>query len=282
MIKKSIIVSGAEGEPIAIDIYANKDLSAAPLIIYAHGFCGFKDWGNVSLIAQAFVDAGLAFACFNFSHNGTSLDAPEDFVRLDLFAQNNFSKQLFDFKSVLDFFDGENEWQAYYNKSRIGIIGHSMGGGMALITAIENDSVNALCTWASVIHCNTPYGSWDSEKMTEWKNSGTTYYQNGRTKQDLPLHYQLVEDATTNKARFNIKERVKDLEIPVLICHGSDDASVPYSAAEFLNENINHSKLITVESDHVFGRKHPATESVLPLPMQTVVNASVDFFKENL
>ena len=282
MIKKSVTISGAEGEPIAIDIFINNGVSEAPLIIYAHGFCGFKDWGNVLPIAQAFVDAGLAFACFNFSHNGTSLDAPEDFVRLDLFAQNNFTKQLIDFKAVLDYFNLENDWRKFYDNNRMGIIGHSMGGGMALITAVEDSSVKALCTWASVIYCNTPFGNWDAEKMNEWKKTGIAYYQNGRTKQDLPLHYQLMEDTIDNKTRFDIKERIKELKKPILICHGSDDASVPHSSAEFLNENISQSKLVTVKSDHVFGRKHPANESELPLPMQIVLSESINFFKENL
>jgi pimeloyl-ACP methyl ester carboxylesterase len=282
MIKKSFIISGAGREPIAIDIYVKNEFTSAPIIIYAHGFCGFKDWGNVSLIAEAFVNAGLVFACFNFSHNGTSLAAPEDFVRLDLFAENNFTKQLFDFKAVLDFFGDENDWQNLYDRQRIGIIGHSMGGGMALITALENDSVKALSTWASVIQCNTPFGKWDEVKMNEWKNSGTAYYQNGRTKQDLPMNYQLAEDALTNALRLNIKERINELNKPVLICHGSNDESVPYSAAEFLKESIKNSKLITVNSDHVFGRKHPYKEIELPLPMQTVLNETINFFKEIL
>ena len=66
MQKKSEVILGANEQPIAIDMYYGEAAQEVPLIIYAHGFCGFKDWGNIGLIAQLFIDKGFAFSCFNF------------------------------------------------------------------------------------------------------------------------------------------------------------------------------------------------------------------------
>lgn len=283
MKKKSEVIVGASEQPIAIGMYYGEAVQDAALVIYAHGFCGFKDWGNVGLIAQQFVDKGFAFACFNFSHNGTSLSQPEDFVQLNLFAENNFSKQLFDFEQVLNYVvSKESHWIGIYNSDRIGIIGHSMGGGIALLTGLENSIVKAVCTWASVTNCNTPFGKWNNEKIQEWKEEGVAYYHNGRTKQNLPLHYQLVDDTIVNAERLNILERVTGLKKPVLICHGTEDSSVPYHNAIALKESITGARLIRVNSDHTFGRKHPAVSNNLPMAMETVVTETIAFFEENL
>jgi len=72
-------IPGSANRPILLDA-AYVSGKKRPVVIYAHGFNGFKDWGNFDLIARAFAQAGFAFVKFNFSHNGTSPDHPQDFV----------------------------------------------------------------------------------------------------------------------------------------------------------------------------------------------------------
>jgi len=76
---KNILINGSGGLPITLDIFyiGNKP---QPLVIYAHGFNGFKDWASFDLVAEQFAEAGFCFIKFNFSHNGTSAQSPEDFV----------------------------------------------------------------------------------------------------------------------------------------------------------------------------------------------------------
>ncbi len=57
------------------------------------------------MIAGQFVRAGFAFLKFNFSHNGTTPDHPQDFVDLEAFGNNNYTKQLFDLGKVLALHD---------------------------------------------------------------------------------------------------------------------------------------------------------------------------------
>ena len=50
---KNILLRGAENRPMALDLFYH-DAGPAPVVIYAHGFNGFKDWGNFDLIAGQF------------------------------------------------------------------------------------------------------------------------------------------------------------------------------------------------------------------------------------
>ena len=86
---------------ITFDLRYNEDLKKKPLIIFLHGFKGFKDWGHFNMIADYFVNQGFAFLKMNFSHNGTSPEQLIDFVDLEAFGQNNFSIELDDVLSLI-------------------------------------------------------------------------------------------------------------------------------------------------------------------------------------
>jgi dienelactone hydrolase len=276
---KNIIITGAEGKPIALDIFYNVS-TPRPVIIYAHGFNGFKDWGNFDLIAEQFAEAGFVFIKFNFSHNGTTPLEPETFIDLEAFGNNNYTKQLDDLQKIIDWtVDENNHHAASIDKNNLFLIGHSLGGGIALLKATEEPRVKAITTWASIDQCKTPWGNWPVEKLEEWKKTGVEYYTNSRTHQQLPLYYQLYLDYQDNHERLNIIKAAQQLNIPLLVCHGSNDEAVPVSSAYKINEAAKESKLFIVASDHVFGRKHPWFPKELPPPMQEVIDETIMFFK---
>lgn len=280
--KKTTLINGSNNLPIFADIQYDENLGQRPVIIYAHGFCGFKDWANFDLVAEEFVKAGFTFLKFNFSHNGTTPETPETFTNLEAFGNNNYSLEIKDLHAVIEFLkNSENKFCQYIDATMIGLIGHSMGGGISILAAEQNAAVKALATWASISRCTTPWTSWSAQQLQEWQDTGVSFYHNGRTNQELPLYYQLYEDMEKNAEALDILAAAKKLKIPILICHGTEDKSVPLSAAEELVK-ASGGKLFTVESDHVFGRKHPATSPELPSATKEVVDATISFFKENL
>jgi dienelactone hydrolase len=277
--KSEIIINGAAGKPILIDITYDGNKGQCPVILYVHGFNGFKDWGNFDLIAKDFVDAGFTFVKFNFSHNGTSPDAPQDFVDLDAFAENNYTKELEDLDKVMDWImDKGNAFAAFMQPENLGLIGHSMGGGISIIKTAEDPRIKALVTWASIAQCKTPWGSWTDEKMQEWKDKGVAYYFNGRTQQNMPMHYQLFKDFKHHAERLDIPSAASKIDVPFLICHGSEDTSVNQDNANDIHKASKGSQIFIVPSDHVFGRKHPWAEKSLPPIMKQVVDKNILFF----
>lgn len=275
---KNILLSGSGDRTMATDILFRVSDRPQPVVIYAHGFNGFKDWGNFDLIAARFAEAGYVFVKFNFSHNGTTPANPTEFVDLEAFGNNNYSRQLEDLQRVIDWVcDNANPYRAVMDSSRVGLVGHSMGGGIAILQAARDKRVKALITWAAISECKTPWGSWSQDKLDEWKVNGVENYVNTRTSQRMPLYYQLYEDFQENMARLDIAVAVKSLKIPLLICHGSADSSVSPGSAYQLKEWRPAAELLMVDSDHVFGRKHPWPGPGLPAAMEKVMNASLKF-----
>ena len=81
--KKSIeIIKGSNQKKILMDITFPKK-SNNKLIIFSHGFKGFKDWGCFNLISKIFAENGFTFLKFNFSHNGTTIADPLNFNDLE-------------------------------------------------------------------------------------------------------------------------------------------------------------------------------------------------------
>jgi pimeloyl-ACP methyl ester carboxylesterase len=86
------------------------------------------------------------------------------------------------------------------------------------------------------------------------------------------------EDFRNNEERLDIQSAISKLDIPVLLVHGTSDPAVPIEKAHLLKSWQPGAELFTVDSDHVFGRKHPWTEAQLPAVMQAVVGKSIAFF----
>lgn len=277
---KNLNIAGANNKPIVLDLFFEENYGHRPVVIYAHGFNGFKDWGNFDIIAKQFAKEGFVLLKFNFSHNGTSPDNPEVFTDMLAFGNNNYSIQLQDLELITNWVsDPMNDYHAAINPQQIYLIGHSMGGGMAILHAARDCRIKKLITWAAISECKTPWGSWPPDKMEEWKDTGVQYYTNGRTKQELPMYYQLYEDYVQNAEKLDIKKAIEKLIIPVLICHGTKDTAVDVQQAYDLKSWLPAAGLFTLETDHVFGRSHPWTAMELPAPMQAVVDKSINFLK---
>lgn len=280
---KNIVIAGSKEKPIALDLLypniTNSD-TKLPVIVYVHGFNGFKDWGNFGLIAHQFANKGFFFVKFNFSHNGTSPQHPEEFIDLDSFANNNYSKELYDLNRVIDWLHlSDNAFFPLLDLHKIALIGHSKGGAVSIVKTAEDRRIGALVTWAAPAHCKTPWDNWSEDRMLEWKQSGTQYYLNGRTKQQMPMNHQLYEDYLANRERLDVLKAAANITVPWLICHGYDDTQVSLINAKQLCKAQPEAEVYTLPGDHVFGRRHPWTVPNLPHSMQLVVDKSASFLK---
>ena len=86
------IFQGADGKESLIDLIIPENFNGK-LIVFVHGYMGFKDWGCWPMVEQFFVENGYAFCKYNISHNGCSVDSPTDFVDLESFGKNTYSKR---------------------------------------------------------------------------------------------------------------------------------------------------------------------------------------------
>ncbi|RAJ17752.1 alpha/beta hydrolase family protein [Olleya aquimaris] len=277
MILKNQILTRNKQKPIVFDLFFNKSSKSKPLVIFCHGYKGFKDWGAWDLVANTFKDHDLFFVKFNFSHNGGTVDQPIDFPDLDAFAENNYSKELKDVNDMLSFLcSKKNSYLNQIDTTNIILIGHSRGGGIATIKASEDNRVTKLITWASV----SAFGqrTTTTGDLEQWKKDGVKYVLNGRTKQQMPHNYQFYLDFKANEDRLNIKKACKNIQIPHLIIHAKDDLTVTFKEAKALHNWSPNSQLIAItNSNHVFNTKHPWVKDTLPKSINSVIESSIAF-----
>jgi pimeloyl-ACP methyl ester carboxylesterase len=280
MTQKNNILKRIDKKPILWDAIYSQNKVKNPLVIFCHGYKGFKDWGAWDLVAEAFADAGFFFVKFNFSHNGGTIDQPIDFPDLEAFSDNNYSIELEDLDDLINHLhSSENSFIKNIDLNHSILIGHSRGGGIATIYASKHNRITQLVTWAGVSDFGKRMGT--TEELQQWKADGIKYVVNGRTKQKMPHKYQFYEDFKANEARFNIETSARKIRIPHLIVHAKEDPSVSFNEAVALHKFNPQSELFSVsDSDHVFGASHPLKNSTLPAKLLTVVVKTIDFIRK--
>jgi dienelactone hydrolase len=253
--KINLQIPNSSGFEIDIDCRFKKSEGSLPVIFFCHGFKGFKDWGGFPHLMEQLALEGYFAVSFNFSHNGVSKTSPMDFSRLDLFAQNTFSIELDDLKTVIGYFY-KNAARYKIDTGRIGLMGHSRGGGTAILYASADKRIKALVTLASVSGFNR-YGK-EHKKM--WKEKGYFEIENARTKQMMRLNITLLDDLEINKEKLDVSGAASKIEIPWLIIHGREDLAVKYTEAEELYKTASKAvtQLLLLENaGHTFGVVHP-------------------------
>ena len=280
MIKKlnNIIIKGSAGKPILIDVTFKTNAQPKQVVVFCHGFKGFKDWGPFNKIATHFAEQDIVFVKFNFSYNGTTIDDPLNFVDLKAFGNNNFCKELDDLSLVLDWIEESNELKEEVNCSNISLFGHSRGGGIAMLKTAEDKRVDKIISWASPSNFidTLPKG----DKLAKWKEMNLAYIYNGRTKQNMPMYFQFYENCKANAKRLNIQYAVEKRSIPHLVIHGSKDPTVLLAEAENIQNWNTDTQLHIIEgANHVLGGFHPYALEDFPENLQEAIDVTISFLK---
>lgn len=278
-----LLSSTRHSRPFAADARFVADGRPKPVVVFVHGFKGFKDWGHFNVLADWFAHQGFVFVKLNLSHNGLKVGGTGDLEDLEAFGQNNFSLELDDIGALLDYLPTA----AYIpteeaDFSRLALIGHSRGGGLVLLKTAEDPRVQAVVTWAAISDVNP---GWSEPLMQQWQQQGVFHVENSRTGQQLPLYFQIVEDYHQNRLRLDIRHnlRRKLRGRPLLIIHGDQDETVPLQRAQQLKEWQPAAELVVLPSvTHNFGGGHPWSSAELPTEAQQAAEVTVEFLRRIL
>lgn len=274
--KKNIYLENKETKGFLADAFYMDSPKRRPLVIFVHGYKGYKDWGAWNLMAQKFAEAGFFFVKFNFSHNGTTVEAPNDFADLEAFGNNNYTKELSDLGVVIDHFIQDS----HVDSEKVILMGHSRGGGISIIKTFEDERINGLITLASVDTLDRfPKG----DLFESWKKDGVYYALNGRTKQEMPHYYQFYEDFEQDMHRFDVERATEMAKAHMLVIHGTEDEAVEVKHAEHLHILNPNSELFLIEkANHTFGAKEPWEGNELPEDLLTMTEKCIAFIHEKL
>ena len=273
---KNIVIDGKHDRPILVDLFYQKTGSPKDIVVFCHGYKGYKDWGAWDLVAKSFAEKNLFFLKMNFSHNGGTVAQPIDFPDLEAFGHNNFLKELDDLDTVLSWLHSDNPYQAEYNKANISLIGHSRGGGIVVLKAAKDKRISKVVSWAGVSDFASRFP--EGEKLELWRQHGVAYITNARTNQQMPHYFQFYTSFKENEAFLNIKSAARQLSIPYLIVHGDLDETVPLEEAKNLNSWSPKSELEIIEgANHTFGSAQPWRENTLPFHLSLAVGRTLRF-----
>ncbi len=257
MIQRTFKIYNTDKEPIRGDVCVPEPNKRFPIIVVCHGFKGFKDWGFFPFVAEVLCKKGFIVVKFNFSGSGIGEDL-KDFSDLDRFRQNTYSKEIDDLNCVLDELEKGRVCEKAGYLDRIGLLGHSRGGGIAMLKAASDKRLKALVTWNAISHVDRRQFADD---LPKWRRQGYIDVLNSRTGQLMPLGTAVLDDIEKNKkAALNIQKAAGRIDIPFLILHGEKDESVPVSEGREIFEYSNQlrSRFITIpNASHTFGVVHP-------------------------
>ena len=111
---------------------------AAPLVVLMHGHGGTRhENGAFSELAALLADVGIASIRMDFPGCGDSTEA---------FTNNNITTMLHDVDAAFEFAIA----QPGVDKGRLGILGYSMGGRLAMLKIADEPAFSATVLWAPV------------------------------------------------------------------------------------------------------------------------------------
>ena len=274
---KNFILITSRSEKLRITAFGIQNYKLSPCLIFIHGFKGFKDWGFGPYIGNYFANNGFFVLTFNFSHNGVG-DSLTEFIELDKFANNTFSLEISELSELISAY-----LKGFFGKTenkKIGLLGHSRGGAIALLTARQRKEINAVAVWSSV----SKLDRYSERQKKKWMESGVFEVFNSRTKQKMSLNISLLNDIEENNDNLlNIKKAVKELNRPLFIAHGEEDLAVPITEGELLFKwsDKNLTELFRIkETGHTFNIKHPFEGSNPKFEM--LLDKTNGFYKNNL
>lgn len=261
------IYFGADGRESLYDLEVPANWNQQ-ILIFMHGYMGYKDWGCWNLMQDFFVQHGFAFLKYNVSHNGCSIGNPKEFTDLHAFAKNSYWKENADFESIISLVHNK------FPNGKITVIGHSRGGGMALLQS-QHPYVQQIVSLAGIASIEERFPK--DKALKKWKEDGFYLRKNGRTNQQMPVDYSQYESYLKHKDRLNIEKLCRLNTKPSLVIHGERDTSVTLDNGERICSWLA-TKLISIpEANHTFGSSEPWKKESMSTELQLACEIILGF-----
>jgi uncharacterized protein len=275
-------IPGSDGEPIVGDTHIPAG-DALGVIVIAHGFKGYKDYGMVPRLAERFADAGFVAHRFNFSHSGMTRRV-ETFERPDLFERDTFSRQVFDLRKVIAAAHAGDVPVSLAGRPLV-LFGHSRGGVTALLAAVRHADDDSLPQPAGIITAAAPAqcNSLSGEEAQRLLRDDHLESPSSRTGQMLRIGRDWLREQIDDPAGHDLAALASRIRCPLLIVHGEDDPTVPATAAHEIAAHVRAGArvLIVPGADHVFNAPNPLPADAPASPqLEALISAATTFARE--
>lgn len=225
------------GNVLSSQLYTSEEVEVDKIALFVHCFACSNSFSVVENISRELINSGISVLSFDFT--GLGLGEGD-------FCDTNISTNTSDILDINDYLS------KHYSSASI-LIGHSLGGVAALLSANLMPNLEAIVTIA------TP--SYSSHITKHFYNSEEYILNDGEVtvligERPFMIEKQFLEDLE----RHNVEEEIGKLRKPLLIMHSPQDLIVGIENAASLYQKATHSKsFITLDgADHLITNKRDA------------------------
>jgi len=219
-------------------------------VILCHGMESSKESEKIVTLSWQLAERGILALRFDFAGSGGSEGKFEEIT---------YSGEVEDLRAAY-------EVVMKYRPKKIGVLGSSMGGTVALLFAAQEQNVAALVTIAAPVHPERFSERLSTPELTrQWRTQGFIEYHGRRLNVSL-LHDLEVLDAP---------KAARKISCPVLVIHGDKDDIVPVEEGHELFAGLAGPKRLCI----IEGSGHRLTE---PAHLQKALAESIDWLTQYL
>ena len=242
-----------------------------PAVVMMHGTNSQKDemMGSYIRLAKHLAENGIASIRFDFVGYGESMES---------FADYNYTNAVKDAVVCKEYLQA----QSYIDPDRIGVVGWSQGGSIALQTAGKNPDIKSVVTWAGAYDMRSLVSE---DAYADAKKKGYTAVMHNHMKMPIRLGLSWMDEVLAT----NVLEVFSHSAAPILAIHGDEDPIVPYKTAEEIvavSKNPRSRVLTMKGHGHIFGLIAYRDEEGRPVPDYTgidqVITYTTEFFSQTL
>ena len=217
------------------------------LAVLCHGFLSGKNSTTNRTLTRLLNSHGIATFCFDFFGQGDSQGPFEDLTTTLAVEQATAALDLMTAKGF----------------SRIGLVGSSFGGLVAILTAAQRRDIGCLALKCPVVDFPEELRiTFGLEELARWQATDTIPNMMGGSDR-VRLRYGFYEDCLKQIAY----EPAEHITAPTLIVQGEQDECVPLHQSQRLYDRLGGVKRLNLlpDADHQFTRKedfHQMTTSI--------------------
>jgi alpha/beta superfamily hydrolase len=205
-------------------------------VVLCSHFTGFKELTHLYHVAKALEEKGINALRFDYSDciGASKGESCEDMA---------LTHQIRDTSAAISFLEDQGI-------ESIGLMGHSLGGTTAIVTAANDTRIKALVPVAALAKAE-----WDilfKAKLNEWQEQGFITFPTWK-KGEIKINYGFYRDL----AKYDCTKLIRATNAPVLVIHGDNDETVTIENAKGIFKNANEPKDLRIieGADHMFSNK---------------------------